>query len=136
MDYIIQKTPQVLFVCVENAGRSLMAEAFMRRYAPHLRVYSAGTKPAAEPHPGVVTAMREVGVDITGRPESLTKDTIQTSDYIVNMGCIDRETCPAIFVKGADDWGIPDPKNRNLEEIRRIRDLIQARVKELAVNLS
>lgn len=136
MDGEIQKAPQILFVCVENAGRSLMAEAFMKKYAPHLKVASAGTRPAAHPNPAVVAAMQEIGVDITKQPESMTNTMIRNSNHIVNMGCIDQESCPAMFVKDVDDWSIPDPKDKNLEDIRQIRDQIQARVQELVVKLS
>lgn len=132
----IQKTPQILFVCVENAGRSLMAEAFMKKYAPHLKAASAGTQPAAQPNPAVVAAMQEIGVDIAKKPEPMTSAMIRNSNHIVNMGCIDQESCPAMFVKDVDDWCMPDPKDKNLEDIRRIRDQIRARVQELAVKLS
>ena len=126
----------VLFVCVENAGRSLMAEAFMRRYAPHVRVASAGTQPAGRPNEMVVLAMKEVGIDITKRPEALTGEMIQgSSKKVVNMGCMDKEACPALFVDEVDDWGIPNPKGKSIEEVRRIRDMIEQRVRSLAERL-
>lgn len=136
MDEKIQKVSQILFVCVENAGRSLMAEAFMKKYAPHMRAASAGTRPAAQPHPVVVAAMREVGIDVTKKPEPMTDAMIRNSDRIVNMGCIDQESCPAMFVRDVDDWGMPDPKGMSLEDVRRIRDRIRAQVQELVVKLS
>ena len=125
----------VLFVCVENAGRSLMAEAFMRRHAPHVRVASAGTRPAGQPNGTVIQAMKEVGIDISGRPRALTGEMIRGSSVVVNMGCMDREACPALFVEGIDDWGIPDPKGRPIQEVRRIRDMIEQRVRVLAERL-
>ena len=125
----------ILFVCVENAGRSLMAEAFMRRHAPHVAVASAGTRPAGRPNGVVVQAMREVGIDVAKTPQALTGGMIDSSSRVVNMGCIDKEACPALFVDGVDDWGIPDPKGRSIEEVRKIRDLIEARVRDLAERL-
>lgn len=125
----------VLFVCVENAGRSLMAEAFMRRYAPHVRVASAGTQPAGRPNETVVLAMKEVGIDITKRPEALTGEMVRGYSRVVNMGCMDREACPALFADEVDDWGIPDPKGKSMEEVRRIRDMIEQKVSALAERL-
>lgn len=133
MDEDIQK---ILFVCVENAGRSLMAEAFLKKYAPHLKVASAGTKPAAQPHSTVVSVMQEIGIDIIGQPKPLTDAMINDSNRIINMGCISQEACPAMFVKDVDDWSIPDPKDQSPDRIRQIRDQIQARVKDLVVNLT
>lgn len=125
----------VLFVCVENAGRSLMAEAFMRRYAPHVAVASAGTRPAGQPNGVVVQAMREVGIDVIKTPQALTGEMMGSSSRVINMGCMDREACPALFVEEVDDWGIPDPKGKSIEEVRKIRDLIEARVRDLAERL-
>lgn len=125
----------VLFVCVENAGRSLMAEAFMRRYAPHVRVASAGTQPAGRPNETVILVMKEVGIDITKRPEALTGEMIRGSSMVVSMGCMDREACPALFVDEVDDWEMPDPKGKSIEEVRRIRDMIEQKVSALAERL-
>ena len=125
----------ILFVCVENAGRSLMAEAFMRRYAPHVSVASAGTRPAGRPNGVVVQAMREVGIDVTKTPQALTGEMMGSSSRVINMGCMDREACPALFVEEVDDWGIPNPKGKSIEEVRKIRDLIEARVRDLAERL-
>ena len=108
----------------------------MKKYAPHIRAASAGTRPAAQPHPAVIAAMREVGIDITKKPEPMTNAMIRDSNRIVNMGCIDQESCPAMFVKDVDDWGIPDPKDKSLEDVRHIRDQIRAQVQELVVKLS
>lgn len=125
----------MLFVCVENAGRSMMTEAFMSRYVPHVRVASAGTQPAGRPNKMVVLAMKVVGIDITKRPETLTGEMIQGSSMVVNMGCVDKEACPALFVDEVDDWGMPDPEGKSIEEVRRIRDMIEQRVRSLAERL-
>ena len=126
---------KITFVCVENAGRSQIAEGFLRKHAPHVEVDSAGTKPASELNPIVVEAMNEIGIDITEqKPKKLTPDLIQES-LIVNMGCIDTESCPALFVKDAVLWNIPDPKHLDLHQIRKIRDEIENEVIKLIKNL-
>lgn len=122
----------VLFVCVENAGRSLMAEAFMKKYAPHVRVASAGTRPATRPNDVVAQAMREVGIELDKTPTALTSEMLKGGARVVNMGCMDRQECPALFVDDVADWAIPDPKGRDIQEVRRIRDMIEARVKGMA----
>ena len=122
----------VLFVCVENAGRSLMAEAFMKKYAPHVHVASAGTRPATRPNNVVVQAMREVGIELDKTPAALTPQMLKGGALVVNMGCMDRQECPALFADDAADWAIPDPKGRDIQYVRRIRDMIEARVKEMA----
>ena len=119
---------QILFVCVENAGRSQMAEGFLRKFAPHLDVSSAGTKPQSELNQNVVKVMQEIGIDITNqKPKELTNEMI-TQSVTVNMGCMDRESCPALFVKDVIDWNISDPKDKELEQIRVIRDQIKNEV--------
>ena len=126
---------KILFVCVENAGRSQMAEGFLRKYAPDLDVLSAGTKPKSELNPNVVKVMNEIGIDITNqKPKELTNEMISQS-ITVNMGCMDKESCPALFVKDVIDWNISDPKNKELEQIREIRDQIQNEVMALIKNL-
>ena len=128
---------QILFVCVENAGRSQMAEAFFREYAPkHFQAFSAGTNPGSEINPTVSEAMKEIGIDMsTNIPKLLSSDMIDSSVKTVNMGCMDKETCPALFVKDILDWGIEDPKNKSLEDVRKIRDEIKIKVKELIEKL-
>lgn len=123
---------RVLFVCVENAGRSLMAEAFMKKYAPNARAVSAGTRPASSPNDTVVRAMEEVGIKIDKTPAALTPEMLWDDGRVVNMGCVDSKECPALFVDEVDDWAIPDPKGKSLDEVRRIRDMIEKRVKEMA----
>ena len=126
---------KIIFVCVENAGRSQIAEGLLRKHAPHIEVGSAGTKPASELNPIVVEVMNEIGVDITKqKPKKLTPDLIQES-LIVNMGCIDSKSCPAFFVGDAVLWDIPDPKFLDLHETRKIRDQIENEVLNLIKNL-
>jgi len=126
----------VIFVCVENAGRSQMAEAFLRRYAKNLRVASAGTRPSSHLNPIVVEAMREVGIDLQSQsPKSISNDLIRNSRTRVSMGCMDRESCPALFAGGVVDWNIADPKGKPLDEVRKIRDEIESQVKRLVESL-
>jgi len=131
-------TENVLFVCVENAGRSIMAEAFFRKYFPkNFQSNSAGTKPASQVNPLVVQVMKEVGIDISlKKPQILSKKMISTTKKTVNMGCMDKESCPALFSKNVIDWQIPDPKEKPIEEIRKIRDQIDSKVKELVSSLT
>ncbi|HEU4604798.1 MAG TPA: arsenate reductase ArsC [Nitrososphaera sp.] len=127
----------ILFVCVENAGRSQMAEGFFNKYAPKgYRAVSAGTKPAGQVNPLAVQAMKEAGIDI-GRQKSkiITDDMIRGAARAVNMGCMDRSDCPLLFLNNPVDWGVEDPKGRSIEVVRKIRDEIERRVKELAENL-
>ena len=128
---------KILFVCVENAGRSQMAEAFFRKYAPEkFLVSSAGTKPSTQINPVVVQVMNEVGIDIENNiPKHLSNEMLDDSTTAVNMGCMDKETCPALFVKDVLDWNISDPKGKPIEDVRRIRDQIETKVKELIKTL-
>lgn len=133
-----EKLPErILFVCVENAGRSQMAEAFFRKYAPsRFQASSAGTKPSSKVNPMVSKVMMEVGIDVESQqPKSLSADMLESSGVTVNMGCMDRESCPALFVKDVLDWNISDPKGKSLEEVRKIRDEIEIKVKELVKSL-
>jgi protein-tyrosine-phosphatase len=127
----------VLFVCVENAGRSQMAEGFFRKYAPKgFQAASAGTRPAGEINPLAVQAMKEAGIDITGQKSKvITEDMIRGSVKAVNMGCMDRAECPVLFLNNPVDWGIEDPKGKPMEKVRLIRDDIERRVKELVRDL-
>jgi arsenate reductase (thioredoxin) len=132
-----QQQKIVLFVCVENAGRSQMAEGFFRRYAPDgYLAESAGTMPAGEINPMAIQAMKEVGIDISKQKSKIiTEDMIRDAAVRVNMGCMDKESCPALFIHNLIEWGIEDPKGKSLEKVREIRDDIERRVKELAANL-
>lgn len=127
----------ILFVCVENAGRSQMAEGFFNKYAPKgFRAVSAGTKPAGQINPLAVHAMKEVGIDISEQKSKIiNEDLIRNSEKAVNMGCMERAECPVLFLNNAIDWGIEDPKGQPIEMIREIRDDIERRVKELVKNL-
>lgn len=128
---------KILFVCVENAGRSQMAEGFFRKYAPAgFEPVSAGTKPTGAINPIVMQAMAEIGINIaTQTPKTITNSMIATATQIINMGCMDRESCPALFVNDMVDWAIADPKGKSLENVRKIRDTIQKKVQELCKNL-
>jgi arsenate reductase (thioredoxin) len=123
----------VLFVCVENAGRSQMAEGFFKKYAPKgFKAQSAGTKPVSQINPIAVQAMREVGIDIsTQKSKEMSEEMMRNSEPIVNMGCMDKSFCPTIFLPKVIEWNLPDPKGKPIEEVREIRDEIEKRVKEL-----
>ena len=127
----------VLFVCVENAGRSQMAEAFFRKYAPaNYNVISAGTTPSSQLNPVVVEVMKEVGIDMTQQsPKTLSNDMINNSSKTINMGCMDKESCPALFVKDVLDWNISDPKEKSIDDVREIRDQILKEVLKLVESL-
>ncbi len=123
----------VLFVCVENAGRSQMAEAFFRKYAPaKFNVISAGTTPSSQLNPTVVQVMKEVGIDIMQQsPKTLSNEMIENSSKTINMGCMDKESCPALFVNDVLDWNISDPKGKSIDDVREIRDQILKKVLQL-----
>ena len=120
----------VLFVCNHNAGRSQMAQAFFERHAPDdVRAESAGSSPARQVWPVVVEAMREVGIDLAERkPKKLLREMQLQANWAVTMGCDDA--CPYVPTT-VEAWDIPDPAGRPLEEVRAIRDGIEARVREL-----
>jgi arsenate reductase len=119
---------RALFVCVENAGRSQLAEALYEQHGGEAR--SAGTAPADEIHEAVVEALEEVGVDTTGRrPKELTRDDVEWADLVVTMGCGDR--CPVLPGKQYVDWNIADPAGLCLEEVRELRADIARRVAAL-----
>ena len=117
----------ILFVCVENAGRSQMAEAFFKKYAKNqFHVISAGTSPSSHLNPVVVSVMNELGIDLENqKPQLLSSSMIENSNKTVNMGCMDKESCPSLFVKDVDDWDIEDPKGKSIEDVRKIRDQIK-----------
>jgi len=122
---------RILFVCVENAGRSQMAQGFAEAFAKgRLGVYSAGSRPSFHINPLVIEVMKEKGIDLSGRrPKGLNDLPPVEMDYLVTMGC--EETCPAVPAKKIIEWQIPDPKGKPIEEIRRIRDMLEAKVKTL-----
>ena len=122
----------VLFVCVGNAGRSQMAEAFFNRLANgRARAISAGTKPAGAVDAQTIEVMREVGIDISkAKPKALTMEILDQADRVVTMGCGAEGVCPASFVE-TEVWQLEDPKGKPIEEVRRIRDEIKAGVARL-----
>ena len=122
----------VLFACVHNAGRSQMAAAFFNAMADpaRARATSAGTAPGEQVHPEVVDAMREIEIDLAGvRPQRLTDELARGADLLVTMGCGDA--CPWIPDLERADWPLDDPKGREPDQVRRIRDEIRRRVAEL-----
>ena len=127
--------PQVLFLCVHNAGRSQMAAAILtKRAGDRVIVHSAGSDPAATLNPAVVAALAEWDIDISEeQPKRLTDDMAREADVIVTMGCGD--TCPVYPGKRYVDWELPDPAGRPIEEVRAIRDEIAARVGALVTEL-
>jgi protein-tyrosine-phosphatase len=128
----------ILFVCVENAGRSQMAEGFFnQKYAPKgYHAISAGTRPVSQINPLAVQVMNEIGVDISSQKSKIiTEDMIRSSAKSVNMGCIERAECPLLFINNVIDWGIEDPKGKSIEKVREIRDEIDRRVREIAQSL-
>jgi arsenate reductase (thioredoxin) len=129
------RRPQVLFVCVHNAGRSQMAAALLEHHAAgRVDVRSAGSVPADEINPAVRAAMAEIGIDLDGvHPKLLTTDTVQASDVVVTMGCGD--TCPVFPGKRYLDWDITDPAGMSSDQIRPIRDDIHKRIRALVAEL-
>lgn len=122
----------VLFACVHNAGRSQMAAAFFNQLADtaKARGISAGTSPGPRVHPEVVTAMREVGIDLEGAgTQRLTPELAGQAHVLITMGCGDE--CPVVPGARRDDWPLEDPKGKSMDEVRRIRDDVRARVAAL-----
>jgi arsenate reductase len=120
----------VLFICVHNSGRSQMAEAFFNQMAKgKARAISAGSQPADKVNPTVVDAMREAGIDISkNMPKLLSLEMMEGIDKAITMGC--ENSCPLTTVE-TEDWGLEDPKDRPIEQVRKIRDEIKERVKRL-----
>jgi arsenate reductase len=125
----------VLFVCVQNAGRSQIAEALFRRAAGgEHEARSAGSAPAGRVHPEVVEVMREVGIDLEGRvPRALDVTDVEWAELVVTMGCGDA--CPVLPGKRYVDWELPDPAGLPVDEVRTVRDEIDRRVKGLVNDL-
>lgn len=131
----MKERPLVLFVCTQNAGRSQMAAALLEEATRgRLEVRSAGTEPADALHPGVLDAMREVGLDLSRRaPRPLTDSDVREADVVVTMGCGDA--CPVYPGKRYEDWDLDDPAGEPLQRVRAIRDTIRRRVEALAEEL-
>ncbi|WP_433288856.1 arsenate reductase ArsC [Pseudonocardia sp. CA-142604] len=128
-------TPEVLFVCVHNAGRSQMAAALLHHHARgSVTVRSAGSAPADTINPAVRQVMAEIGIDLSReQPKLLTSDAVQASDVVITMGCGDA--CPIFPGKRYLDWQLPDPAGKSPDEIRPVRDDIDARVRALLAEL-
>jgi arsenate reductase len=123
---------KVIFACVHNAGRSQMAAAFFNQLADHEKAeaVSAGTEPGLRVHPEVLTAMREVGIDLSNaKPQKLTEELARNAQLLVTMGCGDK--CAYVPGLRRDDWPLRDPKGQPMEEVRAIRDEIRGRVQSL-----
>jgi protein-tyrosine-phosphatase len=125
----------LLFVCVENANRSQMAEAFARIHGgPDVMACSAGSKPSGRVNPKAIEAMREIGYDLSQHgSKSLTEIPAVTFDAVVTMGCGD--SCPFVPAKRREDWQIPDPRDMGPADFRQVRELIEGKVKELLATL-
>jgi protein-tyrosine-phosphatase len=131
----VEETPEVLFVCVHNAGRSQMAAGLVAlRSGGRIHVRSAGSAPADEINPAAVAAMVEIGVDLGAEfPKPLTDEDVRAADVVITMGCGDA--CPIFPGKRYEDWDIDDPSGQGIETVRRIRDEIEARVQVLIAEL-
>ena len=132
---IVKEQPEVLFVCVHNAGRSQMAAGLVKlRSESRVHVRSAGSDPGDEVNPAVIEAMEELGVDMSDEfPKPLTDEVVQAADAVVTMGCGDA--CPIYPGKRYEDWVLDDPDGQDLETVRRIRDEIDGRVQKLISEL-
>jgi len=122
---------RIVFVCVENARRSQMAEGFANVFGQaRLEVYSAGSNPSSSIDPLVIVVMKEKGIDLSGkRPKGLNNLPPVEMDYLITMGC--EETCPAVLAKQVIEWQVPDPKGKSVDVFREVRDIIENRVKAL-----
>jgi protein-tyrosine-phosphatase len=131
----VSHPPEVLFVCVHNAGRSQMAAALLHhRAAGRVRVRSAGSAPAEEINPAVVAVMSEIGLDLSQEfPKPLTDESVQAADVVITMGCGDA--CPFYPGKRYLDWELDDPAGKSAADVRPIRDEIDRRVRELLAEL-
>ena len=127
--------PSVLFVCVHNAGRSQMAQAWVSHLAGDaVEVRSAGSAPGDAVNPAAVEAMAEVGIDMSAaQPKVLTTESVQSSDVVITMGCGDA--CPIFPGKRYEDWALEDPAGKGVESVRPIRDQIRTRVEALLASL-
>lgn len=130
------RVPDILFVCVQNAGRSQLASAIMRSLAgDSLRVLTAGSEPAGLINPKIVAALDEVGIPLGGEyPKPLTDEVVRAADYVITMGCGDA--CPVYPGKRYLDWELPDPAEMSMDGVREVRDDIERRVRELLVELN
>ncbi|MCR4393262.1 MAG: arsenate reductase ArsC [Dehalococcoidales bacterium] len=127
---------KVLFICVHNAGRSQMAEAFFNHMSGGKALaISAGSRPAEQVNPAAVEVMREVGIDIShNKPKLLTPEMLEGVDRVITMGCGEDIACPATWVE-TEDWDLEDPAGKPPDKVREIRDEIKRRVTQLIANL-
>lgn len=133
--WIVKDVPEVLFVCVHNAGRSQMAAALLDHHARgRVHVRSAGSTPADEINPAVIAAMDEMGIDLSKEfPKPLTDEVVRAADVVITMGCGDA--CPLYPGKRYLDWELDDPAGRSVDDVRAIRDEIDRRVRSLLEEL-
>jgi protein-tyrosine-phosphatase len=126
-----KRKSKIVFVCVENARRSQMAQGFAEALGQgKFEVYSAGSRPSSSIDPLVIDVMQEKGIDLSNkRPKSLNDLLPVEMDYLVTMGC--QETCPAVLAKTITEWEIPDPKGKSIDVFREVRDLIEDKVRSL-----
>jgi protein-tyrosine-phosphatase len=122
---------KIVFVCLENARRSQMAEGFANAFAHgEIEVYSAGSSPSSQIDPLVIEVMKEKGIDLSGkRPKGLNDLPSIEMEYLITMGC--EETCPAVLAKRIIEWQIPDPKGKSIDVFREVRDLIEDKIRAL-----
>jgi arsenate reductase (thioredoxin) len=126
---------KVIFACVHNAGRSQMAAAFFNELADSSKAHgiSAGTEPGLRIHPEVLAVMQECGIDLShAKPQKLTEELAKDAQFLITMGCGDK--CPYVPGLRRDDWPLPDPKGKAIEEVRVIRDEVKHRVEQLLIN--
>jgi len=128
---------RMLFVCVENAGRSQMAEAFANQYGKgKVIVSSAGVRLADKINPIVIEVMKEKGIDISSnKPKLLTPEMVEKADQVITMGCSVEKFCPGPLFKKVTDWSLEDPKGKPIENVRKIRDEIEKKVMTLLKNI-
>jgi len=126
-----KRKSKIVFICVENARRSQMAQGFAEALGKgELEVYSAGSSPSSQIDPLVIEVMKEKGIDLgTKRPKSLDDLPKVEMDYLVTMGC--EESCPAVLAKKTIEWEIPDPKGKSIDVFREVRNMIEEKVKGL-----
>lgn len=132
---------KIIFVCVGNSCRSQMAEGFAKYYAQQknldIEVHSAGTHPAGFVHADALAVMREKGLDISQQfSKSVSAFDLRQFDYVIAMGCLEYDICPANFHGVSEDWGIPDPIGRGIEFYRKVRDMIEEKVLRLLDRLT
>ena len=122
---------KIVFICVENARRSQMAQGFAEVFGGEkVEVYSAGSSPSSQIDPIVIEVMKEKGIDLSSkRPKGLNDLPPIEMDYLVTMGC--EETCPAVLSKNILEWDIPDPKGKSIDIVRNVRDMVEGRVRAL-----